>query len=74
MPALQDIMILYNNVQWTAYTANPDILKEAIAHSLKVWTVWDDNLMVGLARVVGMVQPLSILRIFWCWKTIRVRE
>lgn len=47
------ILKLYNDVGWTAYTDNPEELLNAINHSLKVWTVWDGDTLIGLARVVG---------------------
>lgn len=53
IPELADILALYNDAQWTAYTHNPEQLQKAIRHSLKVWTVWDNQRLVGLARVVG---------------------
>lgn len=53
IPDMDSIMNLYSDVSWTAYTSNPSKLEQAISNSLKVWTAWDDDLLVGLARVVG---------------------
>ena len=53
IPDIDSIMNLYGDVSWTAYTSNPSKLEQAIINSLKVWTAWDDDLLVGLARVVG---------------------
>lgn len=53
IPDIDSIMNLYGDVSWTAYTSNPSKLEQAISNSLKVWTAWDDDLLVGLARVVG---------------------
>ena len=53
IPDIDSIMNLYGDVSWTAYTSNPSKLEQAISNSLKVWTAWDDNLLVGLARVIG---------------------
>lgn len=53
IPNIDDIMTLYEDVGWTAYTRDKDTLEKAIKNSLKVWTVWDDKKLVGLARVVG---------------------
>lgn len=53
IPDMYSIMNLYSDVSWTAYTSNPSKLEQAIINSLKVWTAWDDDLLVGLARVVG---------------------
>ena len=53
IPDIDSIINLYSDVSWTAYTSNPSKLEQAIGNSLKVWTAWDDDLLVGLARVVG---------------------
>lgn len=53
IPDIDSIINLYSDVSWTAYTSNPSKLEQAISNSLKVWTAWDDDLLVGLARVVG---------------------
>lgn len=53
IPDIDSIMNLYSDVSWTAYTSNPEQLDHAMRNSLKVWTAWDDDLLVGLARVVG---------------------
>ena len=53
IPEMDAILKLYNDVGWTAYTDNSEELLNAINHSLKVWTVWDEDSLIGLARVVG---------------------
>ncbi|NLM05829.1 MAG: GNAT family N-acetyltransferase [Tissierellia bacterium] len=53
IPSIEDIMPLYEDVGWTAYTKDKDNLEKAINNSLMVLTVWDDKKLVGLARVVG---------------------
>ncbi|MDO5689993.1 MAG: GNAT family N-acetyltransferase [Tissierellia bacterium] len=50
---MKETLNLYDDVQWTAYTDNPKQLESAINNSLKVWTVWKQDLLIGLARVVG---------------------
>lgn len=53
IPNLDSVLNLYNDVSWSAYTSNPLQLENALNNSLKVWTAWEDDLLVGLARVVG---------------------
>lgn len=53
IPNLDSVLNLYNDVSWSAYTSNPVQLENALNNSLKVWTAWEDDLLVGLARVVG---------------------
>lgn len=52
-PRVEELLNLYEDVEWSAYTNDPENLKLAIDSSLKVWTCWEDNKLVGLARVVG---------------------
>ena len=53
IPEMDAILKLYSDVGWTAYTDNPEKLLNGLNHSLKVWTVWDGEALIGLARVVG---------------------
>lgn len=53
LPEKDQVLTLYDDAGWTAYTDEPDLLMEAIANSLKVWTLWDGEKLIGLARTVG---------------------
>lgn len=53
IPEIDQLMDLYNDVEWFAYTNDKVRLKNAINNSLKVLTAWDDKNLVGLIRVVG---------------------
>lgn len=53
IPEVEELLNLYNDVGWSAYTDDPDRLKRAIDSSLGVWSVWDAKRLIGLARVVG---------------------
>ena len=50
---VEDILYLYNDVGWNSYTKDIDSLIKSIKNSLKVISVWDKDLFVGLIRVVG---------------------
>lgn len=50
-PALPDLVELYQNAGWAAYT--PSRLEAAYANSLQVFTAWDGSRLVGALRVVG---------------------
>ena len=52
-PSIDELINLYEDVKWIAYTNDVKRLKNAIDNSLKVWSVWDAVRLVGLARVVG---------------------
>lgn len=50
---LEKILHLYNDVGWTAYTKNPEVLEQAIQNSLMVISAWEKDNLIGLIRVVG---------------------
>lgn len=53
IPTIEELMNLYNDVEWSAYTNDSVRLKNAIENSLKVLTAWDNDKLVGLIRVIG---------------------
>lgn len=53
IPEIQDIMNLYGDAKWYAYTKDSNRLENAINSSLKVITAWDGDKLVGLIRIVG---------------------
>lgn len=48
-----DLLSLYNDANWLAYTKSPDLLQQAVSNSLYVLTVWENHKLVGLIRLVG---------------------
>ena len=68
IPSTKDLLGLYENVGWTNYTNNPELLKNSYQHSLCVITAWDNDTLVGSIRVVGdgysiiYIQDLLILQ------------
>jgi len=57
----EKLMNLYQNVGWSAYTEDLDLLKNAIEKSLDVITAWEEGELVGLIRTIG--DGLTILYI-----------
>jgi ribosomal protein S18 acetylase RimI-like enzyme len=53
IPSQEDLLYLYNNVGWSNYTKNPEMLWKAYENSLLVITVWEDDRLIGVIRVVG---------------------
>lgn len=53
IPNIEDLMNLYNSVEWSNYTKHPDMLQKAYENSLYVLTAWDENQLIGAIRVVG---------------------
>ena len=49
----QEILHLYHSVGWTNYTQNPEMLKKAYDHSLKIIGAYDEEKLIGIIRVVG---------------------
>ena len=64
---LEDVLHLYQAVGWTNYTHQPEMLEQALSHSLAIYVALDDDAVVGLIRLVGdgfssvLVQDLIVL-------------
>lgn len=48
-----EILPIYESVGWKNYTKNPQMLKAAYTHSLKVYAAYVNEKIVGVIRVVG---------------------
>lgn len=49
----REILPLYESVGWSNYSRNPAMLRQAYAHSLRVYAAYDGDALVGVIRVVG---------------------
>ncbi len=58
----QDLLDLYNDAGWGAYTTQPDVLVKAIKGSLYVLTARDGDRLVGLIRIVGDGQTIVYIQ------------
>ena len=64
---LDDVLHLYQAVGWTNYTNQPQMLAQALSHSLATYLARDGEEIVGLVRLVGdgfssvFVQDLIVL-------------
>ena len=64
---LEDVLHLYQAVGWTNYTHQPEMLEQALPHSLVVYLAFDGEKIVGLILLVGdgfssvFVQDLIVL-------------
>ena len=64
---LEDVLHLYQAVGWTNYTHQPQMLEQALSHSLAIYLALDGDTVVGLIRLVGdgfssvFVQDLIVL-------------
>lgn len=56
--SLDDLVALYEAVGWHAYTRDPQGLVEAVQNSTYVVSLWDDDVLVGLAR--GLSDDVAI--------------
>lgn len=67
---LEDVLHLYQAVGWTNYTNQPQMLDQALSHSLAIYVALDGDTVVGLIRLVGdgfssvLVQDLIVLPIY----------
>ena len=64
---INDVLHLYQAVGWTNYTNQPQMLEQALSHSLVIYLALDDDAVVGLIRLIGdgfssiFVQDLIVL-------------
>ena len=64
---LEDVLHLYQAVGWTNYPNQPQMLEQALSHSLVIYLALDDDAVVGLIRLIGdgfssvFVQDLIVL-------------
>ena len=69
---LEDVLHLYQAVGWTNYTHQPEMLEQALSHSLAIYVALDDDTVVGLIRLIGdgfssvFVQDLIVLPSYQC--------
>ncbi len=49
----KEILSLYASVGWTAYTGQPDTLRQGFAHSLLTLGAYEGDTLLGLVRAVG---------------------
>ena len=67
---IEDVLHLYQAVGWTNYTHQPEMLEQALSHSLEIYVALDGDAVVGLIRLVGdgfssvLVQDLIVLPIY----------
>ena len=65
--SIDDVLHLYQSVGWTNYTNQPQMLEQALTHSLATYLARDGEKIVGLVRLVGdgfssvFVQDLIVL-------------
>ena len=64
---IKDVLHLYQAVGWTNYTHQPQMLEQALSHSLAIYMALDGDAVVGLVRLVGdgfssvFIQDLIVL-------------
>ena len=65
--SINDVLHLYQAVGWTNYTNQPQMLAQALTHSLAIYLARDGEKIVGLVRLIGdgfssvFVQDLIVL-------------
>lgn len=62
IPGKEQLISLYADVGWTAYTRNPDSLLRAVKGSYAVYTVWFGEELVALLRVVGDGESIAYVQ------------
>ena len=49
----KNLVALYEDVEWYAYTKDINQLEQAISNSLYVLSAWDEECLIGLIRIIG---------------------
>lgn len=62
IPCRDDLLELYGDAGWTAYTDHPDRLERGLTRSLAVYTAWEGEALVGLLRAVGDGETILYLQ------------
>ena len=62
IPCRDDLLKLYADAGWTAYTDHLDRLERGVAASLAVYTAWEGEALVGLLRAVGDGETILYLQ------------
>lgn len=70
----QAVLDLYDSVGWTGYTNRPDMLHQALEHSLFVLAAFDGNRLVGLLRSVGDGHSIVFIQDILVLPPISIRE
>jgi GNAT superfamily N-acetyltransferase len=52
-PSLPQLLELYNDAGWVAYTNDPEKLQVAFENSPAVISAWDGETLVGIIRAIG---------------------
>lgn len=50
---IKQLINLYEDIGWLDYTKNPSILEKIILNARQIFSAWNKEELVGLARVVG---------------------
>ena len=58
----EEVLKLYQRVNWIAYTQDPETLKKAFENSALVLGAFQDNQLVGLIRTVGDQQTIMVIQ------------
>lgn len=53
IPKADQLLNLYTDAGWTAYTIDPECLVRAVCNSFSVYTAWEGTRLIGLLRTVG---------------------
>lgn len=49
----KNLIALYEDVEWYAYTKDINQLEQALSNSLYVLSAWEEDSLIGLIRIIG---------------------
>lgn len=62
VPSKSQVLELYHDANWTAYTNDPENLLQALHNSLYVFAAFKGEQLVGLIRVVGDAKTIIYIQ------------
>ena len=61
----ENLLSLYSDAGWTAYTSNLPQLQRAVAASRLVISAWEQDELISLVRVVGDGETIAYIQDVW---------
>ncbi|HBA62724.1 MAG TPA: GNAT family N-acetyltransferase [Lachnospiraceae bacterium] len=61
-PKAEEIVVLYNDVGWYAYTADLASLQKGLENSTYILSAWDGEKLVGILRAVGDEETIMYIQ------------
>ena len=62
LPKIEDLVVLYNDVGWYAYTVDLAALQKGFKNSTYMSSAWEGEKLIGILRAVGDEEPIMYVQ------------